>query len=277
MTSADLERFRTANLALWDELTAIHERSAFYDVDGFLAGRERLGPIELAELAPDVPGRSLLHLQCHFGLDTLCWARHGARVTGVDFSSAAIALARRLAAETGLPATFIESDLYESPHRLGERFDIVYTSWGVLIWLPDLERWARLIADYLVPGGVFYIVEFHPFAFTLDDVAERPQVGPDYYFHRADPHAWANDGSGSYADASATVTAPVQYEWNHSLGEVVTALIDAGLRLEYLHEFPYTSGGLDWPALVTGADGLTRARGLEDQFPLSFSIRATKA
>ena len=277
MNAGDLERYREANLALWDELTAIHERSAFYDVEGFLAGREPLGPIELAELAPDVPGRSLLHLQCHFGLDTLGWARRGARVTGVDFSSAAIALARRLAAETRLPATFIESDLYELPARLEERFEIVFTSWGVLIWLPDLTRWARLIADFLVPGGVFYMAEFHPFAFALDDAIDHAQVGPDFYFHRAEPHAWENDGSGSYADPSAQVTAPVQYEWNHPLGEIVTALLGVGLRLDYLHEFSYTSDGLDWPALVNGDDGLTRVRGLEQQFPLSFSTRATKA
>jgi len=277
VSGADLERFRTANLALWDELTAIHERSAFYDVEGFLAGRERLGPIELAELAPDVPGRSLLHLQCHFGLDTLCWARHGARVTGVDFSGAAIALARRLASEAGLPATFVESDLYELPRRLSERFDIVYTSWGVLIWLPDLERWARLIADFLAPGGVFYIAEFHPIAFTLDDGSHEAVAGRDFYFHRAQPHAWENDGSGSYAEPSARVAAPIQYEWNHPLGEIVTALLEAGLRIDYLHEFPYTPDGLDWPALATGEDGLTRVRGLEDRFPLSFSIRATRA
>jgi len=270
------QRYRAANLALWEELTAIHERSGYYDVEGFLAGAERLGPIELAELGPDVPGRSLLHLQCHFGLDTLSWARHGATVTGVDFSGAAVALARRLAAETGLPATFIQSDLYALPDVLGERFDIVFTSWGVLIWLADLAGWARLIADYLVPGGVFYIAEFHPFALTLDDQADEPLVGHDFYFPTAEPHAWENDGSGSYADPAAHVAAPVQYEWNHSLGEIVTALLAAGLRIEYLHEFPYMSGSLDWPTLVTGADSLTRVRGHEDDFPLSFSIRAVR-
>jgi SAM-dependent methyltransferase len=131
-----------ANRLLWDELTAIHERSAFYDVEGFLAGGSSLTWPELDELGPEVAGKRLLHLQCHFGLDTLSWT-----VTGVDFSSQAIELARRLAAECGVPATFVESDLYELPTALDGRFDIVFTSWGVLCWLPDLTRWARLIAD----------------------------------------------------------------------------------------------------------------------------------
>jgi SAM-dependent methyltransferase len=268
--------YRAANIALWNELTGIHQGSAYYDVAGFLAGKSSLGRIESEELEPHVAGRSLLHLQCHFGLDTLSWARRGATVTGVDFSGNAIALARRLAAETGLPATFIESDVYELPRVLAGPFDIVFTSWGVLIWLPDLARWARLIADYLAPGGIFYIAEFHPFAFTLDDEADRPLVGRDFYFHRPEPHAWENDGSGSYADPGAHVQAAVQYEWNHPLGEIVTSLLDAGLTIDYLHEFPFTPGALDWPTLVTDAGGATRVRGLEEQFPVSFSLRATK-
>jgi SAM-dependent methyltransferase len=268
--------YLAANVALWDELTGIHEKSAYYDVAGFLAGKSSLGRIECEELGPLVEGKSLLHLQCHFGLDTLSWARLGATVTGADFSGKAIALARRLASEAGLPATFVESDIYKLPRVLPGRFDIVFTSWGVLIWLPDLARWARLIADYLDPGGTFYIAEFHPFAFTLDDEADYPLVGRDFYFHRPEPHAWENDGTGSYADPAAHVEAPIQYEWNHPLGEIVTALLEAGLTIDYLHEFPFTPGTLDWPALVTGEDGATRVRGLEEQFPISFTLRATK-
>ncbi len=150
-------------------------------------------------------GKRLLHLQCHFGLDTLSWARLGATVTGVDFSGRAIALARRLAAQSGLPATFVESDLYELPAVLDGRFDIVFTSWGVLCWLPDLARWARLIADYLAPGGIFYIAEFHPFLFALADDSEEPRLGARLLLSRAEPHAWQNDGRGSYADPSAHV------------------------------------------------------------------------
>ncbi|MGZ4199529.1 MAG: class I SAM-dependent methyltransferase [Thermoleophilia bacterium] len=285
-----------ANRALWDELTAIHERSAFYDVEGFLAGASSLSALELDELGPEVAGKRLLHLQCHFGLDTLSWARLGATVTGVDFSGQAITLARRLAAECGLPATFIESDLYElaarlepparlelpaqlePPARLDQRFDVVYTSWGVLCWLPDLARWARLIADCLAPRGIFYIAEFHPFLFALADDSEEPLVSRDAYFHRAEPHAWANDGKGSYADPDAHVEAPVDYEWDHPLGEIVTALIEAGLTIEYLHEFRRLGSRqtLDWPCIGQRPDGSFALRRLRDEYPLSFSLRAAR-
>ncbi len=265
-----------ANRALWDELTAIHERSAFYDVQGFLAGASSLTRPELDELGPEVGGKRLLHLQCHFGLDTLSWARLGATVTGVDFSSPAIALARRLAAQSGLPATFVCSDLYELPAVLDGRFDIVFTSWGVLCWLPDLTRWARLIADYLAPGGIFYIAEFHPFLFALADDSEEPRVGRDAYFPRTEPHVYENDGRGSYADPDAHVAAPVQYEWDHPLGEIVTALTEAGLTIAYLHEFPRLEErqSLDWPCLARRPDGSFGLRHLRDEFPLSFSLRA---
>ncbi len=267
-----------ANKALWDELTAIHERSAFYDVEGFLAGASSLTKTELDELGPEVAGKRLLHLQCHFGLDTLSWARLGATVTGVDFSARAIALARRLAAECGLPASFVECDLSELPTVLDGRFDVVYTSWGVLCWLSDLARWARLIADYLAPGGSFYIAEFHPFLFALTDECEEPHVGRDSYFHRAEPHAWENDGGGSYADPAAHVEAPVQYEWDHPLGEIVTALTQAGLTIEYLHEFRRLEEGrsLDWPCIAQRPDGSSGLRYLRDEFPLSFSLRARR-
>jgi SAM-dependent methyltransferase len=267
-----------ANKALWDELTALHERSAFYDVEGFLAGASSLTRPALDELGPEVAGKRMLHLQCHFGLDNPSWARLGATVTGVDFSGRAIALARRLAAESGLPATFVESDLYELPTVLDERFDIVFASWGVLCWLPDLARWARLIADYLVPGGIFYIAEFHPLLFALADDSEEPRLGRDSYFHGAEPHARENDGSGSYADPAAHVAAPVQYEWDHPLGEIVTALTEAGLTIEYLHEFRRLEERqrLDWPCIGQRPDGSFGLRHPRDEFPLSFSLRARR-
>jgi 2-polyprenyl-3-methyl-5-hydroxy-6-metoxy-1,4-benzoquinol methylase len=166
---------RAANLELWNRWTRIHEKSAFYDVDGFLAGKSSLWPLELEELGPYVQaGTTLLHLQCHFGLDTLSWARMGADVVGLDFSDEAITLARRLAGEAGLSghAEFICSDLYDADLHLGERlFDVVFVSWGAIEWLPDLERWAAIIARHLRPGGAFYLAEMHPFAQILDDEA----------------------------------------------------------------------------------------------------------
>lgn len=267
-----MDDYRRANLALWNEFTAIHVQSAMYDVAGFKAGRLSLTPIERTELR-DVAGKTLLHLQCHFGLDTLSWARLGARVTGADFSDKAIAQARSLSQELGLEAEFVCSDLYELPGVLPGTFDVVFASFGVLVWLPDLERWGQVIAHYLKPGGTFYLVEFHPFAGVFDENepdALRARYG---YFRRPEPDEY--ETAGSYAEPTAHVDQPVEYEWRFSLADVVNALIAAGLRIEFLHEFPFSpysqfsfterrEDGLYWPK-----------PGLPD-VPLLFSIRATR-
>ncbi|HEV2762527.1 MAG TPA: class I SAM-dependent methyltransferase, partial [Pyrinomonadaceae bacterium] len=233
------EDYFKANRTLWDASTAIHERSAFYDVPGFKAGKSSLKPVELEEVG-DVRGKSLLHLQCHFGLDTLSWARLGARVTGVDFSPEAVRLARSLAAELNLEARFVLSNVYDLPAALGEQFDVVFTSYGVLCWLPDLARWAQTVAHFLKPGGTFYAVEFHPVALTLDDEG-RPFKYP--YFHSPEPLNF--EGAGDYADRAADFP-HASYEWFHPLGDIVTSLINAGLRIEFLHEFPFSSYAT-WP------------------------------
>jgi SAM-dependent methyltransferase len=269
-----LDDFTKANLALWNEWTLIHKESEFYDLAGFKAGRESLMPIELEELGPQIgPGTTLLHLQCHFGMDTLAWARHGAIATGVDFSSEAISLARGLADELELPATFVQSDVYELPDRLADTFDVVYTSWGVLTWLRDLTRWAQVVAHFLRPGGTFYIVEFHPFAMMLDDRDVNLRFSFGYF---PDEQPIELETESSYADETAEVKQPVSYEWRHSLSEIVDALIGAGLRLEHLHEFPYT-WGLTFACLEKCPDGWQRVRGRHDDVPLSFSIKAVKA
>ena len=254
------------NRALWDGWTKLHTASAFYDVDGFKAGQSTLKPLERDELG-DVSGKTLLHLQCHFGLDTLSWAREGAVVTGVDFSEEAIANARSLSADLDLPATFICSDLYALPEVLGATFDIVFTSYGVLTWLPDLDRWAQIAAGYLKPGGTFYLVEFHPVVGMLDNDGQRI-VYP--YFPGDEPLAF--EEAGSYAAPEADFTHRA-YEWPHGLGEIVTALLKAGLTLDYLHEFPYSTYPFPWyldeeqPARYVWKD-----RSIT--FPLLFSIKA---
>jgi SAM-dependent methyltransferase len=263
------------NNALWDEWTAIHAASAFYDLDGFKRGGLRLREHEIAEIG-DVAGRDLLHLQCHFGIDTLSWARLGARVTGADFSGAAIELARSLADELGLPeARFVRSDLYDLPAVLEGDFDVVYTSRGVLGWLPDVRRWARVVAHFLRPGGTFYITEIHPVAQAFENEGVGPgelRLAYPYWSH-ADPLRF--DVKGSYADPSAPTEGLVEHGWNHSLGEIVTALIDAGLRIERLREYDF----VEWPVdfLVRSDDGRYRLPpGSKGQLPLFFSIRATK-
>lgn len=262
-----------SNRALWDEWTTIHVESA-YDVEGFRRGHNRIAGHELEEIG-DVRGRTLLHLQCHFGLETLSWARLGARVTGVDFSPRAIATARSLADELELPARFIESDVYRLPDVLDEVFDVVYTANGVLGWLPDIGRWGELVARYVRPGGRFYVLEVHPVVQALADEDVGPgelRLGYPYWEH-AEPIAVPTHGS--YADRSARVGTPVEYGWDHGLGEIVTALASAGLRIEALREYPF----LNWsiPFLVAADDGTYRLpTDAGGELPLMFSILATK-
>ncbi len=262
-----------ANRRHWDEIVPIHVESQFYDVASFKEGQSKLKPVELEELG-DVRGKSLLHLQCHFGLDTLSWAREGAIVTGVDFSGQAIDAARALAAETGIDARFVEADIYELPERLEEQFDIVFTSYGVLCWLPDIGRWSRVAAHFVRPGGTFYIVEFHPFAGVFDDAPEVTDLHVRYpYFPSGEPLRFEEDGT--YADRSAKVEHRVKYDWPHTLGEVVTALIEAGLVIDFVHEFPFTTD-VFCPFMEEKGDGSVRLKKHDGSVPLLFSIKATK-
>jgi SAM-dependent methyltransferase len=268
-------RFMAANRALWDEWTNIHVRSDFYDVAGFKAGRINLRDYEIAEVG-DVAGKDMLHLQCHFGMDTLSWARLGARVTGADYSENAITRARGLSEELGIPAKFVRSNLYDLPDALGGVFDIVYTSRGVLGWLPDIEGWADVAAHYVRPGGIFYITEMHPIAAVFDDDEGTDELRVRYpYWHTLEPLAWPTQGS--YADPTATVESPTEYGWQHSLGEIVTALASRGLVIEFLHEFDF----VDWEAMPClqhhPEEGTWRLPdGHEGQIPLFFSLRAAK-
>jgi SAM-dependent methyltransferase len=268
-----------ANNELWDEWTRIHEASAFYDLDGFRTGERRpirLRDYELDEIG-DVTGLDLLHLQCHFGIDTLSWARLGANVTGADFSQAAVDLAARTATETGLAdrARFVRSDLFELPDVLSGDFDLVYTSRGVLGWMPDIRRWAEVVAHFVRPGGRFYITEIHPVAQSFENEGVEPgqlDLVYPYWAHRA-PLAF--DNLGSYADPDAPVTVPMEFGWDHGLGEIVTALIEAGLRIESLREYPFVDWKLDF--LVEAPDGSWRLpESVKGELPLFFSLLATK-
>ena len=263
----DLNRVR------WDELVPIHARSDMYGVDTLKAGGIALDQIELDELG-DVSGKSLLHLQCHFGLDTLSWARLGAMATGVDYSEPAVELARSLAEETGLEARFIHSNVYDLPDVLDETFDIVFTSYGVLCWLPDINAWAEIVARYLKPGGTFYIVEDHPFTWVFEANAGKTGIELTYsYFSGDKPHVF--DEPGTYADEDADVKNTVTHEWNHPIGDIVTALIDAGLQIHFLHEHEV----IPWkrfPFVEEAGDGIYRLPDDFPKLPLLFSIKATR-
>jgi SAM-dependent methyltransferase len=256
-----------ANQANWDERLPIHLEA--YRVPEFLAGGLTLWPLERGELG-SVAGKSLLHLQCHFGLDTMSWARLGASVTGVDFSSAAIAAARRLSVESGVPARFVESNLFDLPDVLDDRFDIVFTSYGVLSWLPDIEAWARVVAHFLRDGGTFYIAELHPWAWVMDDTGLSPEPGARY-FHDEEPLKW--EQHGSYVGEPRHFDNPTTYEWNHSLGDITSALIDAGIEIEFLHEWPF-SVYRAFTTMEQHDDGTWHLPG--DRWPLLFSIRGRR-
>jgi len=258
-----------ANRRLWDEWAKLHVNSEMYAHESFLRGRNSLNALELDELG-DVQGKTLLHLQCHFGHDTLSWARLGATVTGMDFSPEAIEIARATAAQLDLPARFLCCNLYDLPQHLDQTFDVVFTSYGVLTWLPDLRAWARIAARYVKPGGIFYMAEFHPFSMVFNDEGE--QVEQRYpYFNEG---AIVLPAQGSYADREADVHG-ITYEWAYPLGEVLTALIDAELRIQFVHEFPYTCYQA-FPWLEQHADGNFYPKAGIPSLPLMFSVKAEK-
>jgi SAM-dependent methyltransferase len=261
-------RCDASNRALWDAWVPVHARSSFYDVAGFRAGRSSLKPLERAALG-DVRGKSILHLQCHFGLDSLSLARLGARVTGVDYSGAAISLARRLSAELGIPARFVECNVYDLPAHVDERFDLVFASYGVLHWLPDLDRWAQLVARALVEGGSLHLVEFHPF-FNMFDERGLSLTFP--YFPSGAPVRTVKRG------ACMDPEAPVEheaYEWPHSFSELLMAVRRAGLVLEDLRETPYLHFNC-LPHLVPIGDGRYASRAHPQPPPMMFYLRASR-
>lgn len=257
-----------ANRANSDERVPIHVASDFYDVAGFRAGHSSLRDFEPAEVG-DVTGRELLHLQCHIGLDTLSWARRGATVTGLDFSAPAIDTARGLAAEIGVDARFVVSDVYQAVEALaGATYDIVYTGVGALYWLPDLTRWAETAAALVAPGGFLYLAEMHPVTDMFGDDGRTVRHsyfrdGPDVY-----------DAPGTYADWNAETEHNLTYGWVHTLGAVVSAIAAAGLHLEFLHE--YDSTLFQRYPVLESVDGRYRFPAGYPSMPMLYSLRAVK-
>lgn len=266
-----MDEYLQANQEHWDRWTREHEVSPFYDLAGFKAGKDRLRSIELNELG-DVSGKTLLHLQCHFGMDTLAWARRGASVTGVDLSIKSITLARSLSQELNIPARFICSDIYQLMQKLNGQFDIVFTSYGVLHWLSDLHRWGEIIAHFLKPNGIFYIVEDHPTFRMFTTEAETKIQLANPYFYSETPEQVVM--SGSYATNNQGEISSF-YLWNHSISEVINALIDAGLKIEFLHEFPFAARA-KFPFMEKGVDGWWRLPKHYVQIPFLFSLQARK-
>ncbi len=264
---SEFDQYFEANKSLWNQRTLVHKDSTFYDLEGFKKGQTILTPIELNELG-DVKGKKLLHLQCHFGMDSLDWARHGAEVTGVDLSDVAIGEARKLNEELGMNAKFICCNVYDLRSHSDEKFDIVFTSYGVVGWLPDLTKWAEIVAFYLKSGAVFYLAEFHPVVWMFDEEFTHIK------YHYDNRELIVTENQGTYTDRNADIKGK-EYSWNHSISEVLNALIAAGLKIELFNEFMYSP----YPCfnnMTEGADGNWYIKGMEGKIPMVYSVRAVK-
>ncbi len=255
------------NKQTWDEKVGIHAESDFYDMETFKKGETSLKSYELDALT-DVSGRSLLHLQCHFGQDTLSWSRMGAKCTGVDLSEKAIELAKQLNTELNQNAEFICCNVLDTSKYVKDQFDIIFTSYGVIGWLPDLKPWGKMIAERLKPGGIFYIVEFHPIVWMFDYLEEKPIM--KYGYHQKD--VIYEEYEGTYANTNSTMISK-EYGWNHGLGEVISALSEAGLTIESLKEYDQSPYEI-FPGLIEKEKGMFETK--DKLYPLIFAIKATR-
>lgn len=262
-----VDNYIAINKALWNAKTAYHVKSEFYGMDAFMAGRNTLHAIELGLLG-DVKGKRVLHLQCHFGQDSLSLARMGAKVTGVDFSDEAIKTARDLNQQLGLDATFVCSDIYSLPKVLEGQYDIVFTSYGTVGWLPDMARWAAVVAHYVKPGGMFVIADFHPVVWMFSNDFGRVEYS---YFNK---EAIVETLEGTYADRKADLK-QTEIGWNHNMAEIMQSLMDAGLQIDAFREFD-TSPCNCFANMVSLETGGYQIAGMEGKLPMVYALRAVK-
>jgi 2-polyprenyl-3-methyl-5-hydroxy-6-metoxy-1,4-benzoquinol methylase len=265
-----LKDYLEFNKKFWNERVSIHKTSELYELKNFKKGKNKLHSLERKELG-NVKDKTILHLQCHFGMDTLSLAMLGASVTGIDFSEEAIREAKSLNKRLGLSVEFILSNVYSLPEKLDKKFDIVFTSYGVLTWLPDLKGWAEIVSHHLKDDGFFYIAEIHPASMIFDDGKGVNKLKVKYpYFRKTDPLEFLAEGS--YADPEAKTKNNKTYEWLYSLTDVFSSLLNAGLKIVFFHEFPFTVYQ-QLPFMKRGEDGYWR---IEEEIPLLFSIKAIK-
>lgn len=261
------KKYFDTNKCTWNNKVKVHAKSDMYDLDAFKKGKSSLMAYELDALG-DVSGKSMLHLQCHFGQDTLSWNRLGATCTGVDLSDEGIKLARSLNTELGLDSKFICCNVLDTSKYIKTEFDIVYTSYGVIGWLPDLRPWGKMIAERLKPGGVFFMAEFHPIVWMFDYAGDKAIMKYGYM----QKEVIYEEYEGTYANENSKMISK-EYAWNHGLGAVTTALSEAGLHIEYLKEFDESPYDV-LPDLVKSKSGMYE---MENKlYPLIFALKATK-
>ncbi|MGD8193392.1 class I SAM-dependent methyltransferase [Herbiconiux sp. P18] len=267
-----------ANRANWNDRAPLHAAGdTGYAVDRYVADRTRLSDVVAFDRPRlgDLSGIRAVHLQCHIGTDTLSLARLGADVVGLDFSNASIEAARALVARTGDAVTFVESDVYEAAGVLPPAsFDLVYTGIGALCWLPSIERWAATVAALLAPGGRLFLREGHPVLWSIDDRRTDALTLGFPYFEQSEPLKWDDDST--YVDTPGTIASTTTYEWNHGLGEIVTALLGQGLVLTMLVEHD----SAPWEALPgrmrERPDGEWELTATPPPAPLSYTLQAIR-
>jgi SAM-dependent methyltransferase len=264
-----------ANRRAWDERTQIHARdtTGFYAVENVLAGEDKLGVIEAAEIG-NIAGLHGVHLQCHFGLDTICLSRRGARMTGLDFSPEAIRTAREMAAKTGQNVEFIEANVYDARSALKGEFDFAYVTWGAINWLPDIAAWAKTVASLLKPGGWLYLLEGHPVTLCLEQIDGK--LVPHFPYRSAPETPIVNDNATTYNGDPAILKNQRMYEWMHPLSDIQNGLIEAGMRIDWLHEHDSLAWTL-FPMMRKSPDGNYRLPPEIPHLPLAFSLRASRA
>ena len=265
--TTNYDKYFESNKDSWNQRTSVHKGSAFYNLEAFKKGRSTLNKIELDEVG-NVKGKSLLHLQCHFGMDTMSWERAGATVTGIDMSDEAINLAREISRDLQLNASFVCCNVYDTALYVKKQFDIIFTSYGTIGWLPDLKPWGKMIGEKLKPGGFFYIADFHPTLWMLDDAMEKLTYS---YFN---DEVIITEQQGTYTDRNALIR-HTEYGWNHPFAEVFEVLIQAGLQIEFLHEYCYSPYSC-FANTEQGEDGMWRLKGMGNKFPMVYSIKAIK-
>jgi SAM-dependent methyltransferase len=274
MHKNSLSSLTAMNLATWDERAAIHvhDKSGFFAINRFRAGEDIMFPIESEEIGC-VNNKNLLHLQCHIGLETLCLARRGAQVSGLDFSGSSVAAAQLLAKETNIKAHFVQSDVYDATDALKKTYDIIYVSWGSLNWLPDIWQWGRIVADLLAPGGFLYLIEQHPFISMMKE--HQGSVTPGFAFRTPPDRPIISEMPTSYNEDAVALVHTRIHEWEHPLSDILTSLITAGLRLDFLHEHER----ITWKRLSIMVPAEKRLYKLPDThvpLPLAFSLKASK-
>jgi ubiquinone/menaquinone biosynthesis C-methylase UbiE len=255
------------NKETWNNKVDVHIDSNFYDMEGFLNGKSTLNAIEL-ELLGNVKGKKVLHLQCHFGQDTMTFSRMGAFATGVDFSEKAIEKAREINKQLNLNTTFICCDIYDLPNHLNEKFDIVFTSYGTIGWFPDLDKWAEVISRLLKPRGKFVMADFHPVVWMFDN--DFREVFHNYF----NTEAIIEVESGTYADREAEI-ANQTITWNHPTSELLNVLITNGLELNSFNEFDYSPYNC-FNETEEFEPNKFRIKHLENKIPMVYSLSATK-